>query len=170
MKKYIIKIDTNNKNIFITYSNLETETLKFTKLNKKIILNKLEKDKNILLKYKNSLIKGITIYNTISFTNTLATIYSYIYTNSTLLKIFLTYFSICFTYFGTISNLYCKNELEDINLLLNILKTSKLPKEKFYLNDKIIHIDDLIFNSNIKIDNTNNNNDSKILEFKKIES
>ena len=184
MENFITKININNKKIYLNYYNNYNKTIKYTKENKEKILIELANNKNNLIKYKKGLKKGLLYANLFTLIDIVKTILSCTYLNFFIFNFFSAIISFYIVMINLLVNLFLISELKGIKEILKSINTSNLPTEIDYLNRcKIINIKDYIkrkkmqeeFNYydfeypryNIKKSLNNQNDNGKILKFKK---
>lgn len=178
MENNITKIEIKSNQIVITYHNNITKAIPYNIDNKNRLIELLNNNKNnykyLKLRYKYE--SFIIILNSIS--QLTITIFSYIYSNSFLLKFLASFITINFTLINLLLLLYFHNSLKSIKSIEEIIKTQKLPKEDEYLSGKkVININPYIEQKQsifkyhyLLEEETNNENEymnNKILEFKR---
>lgn len=177
MENDITKIEIINNQIVITYHNNTIKTIPYNIDNRNKLISSLKDEKNnykyLKLRYQYESIM-IVLNSLIQLT---ITIFSYIYSNSFLLKFLVTLITGNLTLINLILLVYFFDNIKSIKFIEEIINTQKLPKEDEYLlSKKVININTYIeqkkgiFRYHYLLEETNKkNNDigNKILEFKR---
>ena len=178
--KSITNIKLEKNSIIITYSNETKNKIPYNKTTKLEIIDYLKDMKSYYLYEKKILKKKLIKTSILTLLESLITSVLFILSNNIFLDIFLSIIAIDIVLVNSLFLIYFKNDYQDISELLNIIETNKLPNEdKFLENRKIVNFQEYLMNKKYqelfnyhdynypKENNNNQNNECKILEFKR---
>ena len=179
--KLITNIKLENNYIIITYSNETKNKIPYNKTTRLEVLNYLKDMKSYCLNEKKNLKRNTILTSIFTSLESLIIGFIFIYSNNIFLNIFLAILAIDIVFINFIFLTYFKDQYKAVLELLHLIEINKLPNEDEYLESrKIINIEDYLVNNKYQdsfnyhdynypreIKNNNQDNECKILEFKR---